>query len=91
MHCEKNLCKNIVKTIMGKKDSLGSRQDMEDLDIRRELWLHESRRRGESFFIPEPSYTLSIEEKTTFLSVIEKLKTPTNYVSALHKRVAMGS
>jgi hypothetical protein len=33
MHYERNLCENIVKTIMGKKDSLGSRQDMQDLDI----------------------------------------------------------
>jgi hypothetical protein len=90
MHYERNLCENIVKTIMGKKDSLGSRQDMQDLDIRRELWLNEPRRRGDSFFMPEPIFILSAVEKANFLSVLEKLKTPTNYVSALHKRVADG-
>jgi hypothetical protein len=59
MHCEKSLCKNMVKTIMGKKDSPGSRQDLEDLDIRQELWLQEARKGGDSFFMPGPSYNLT--------------------------------
>jgi hypothetical protein len=33
MHFEKNLCENIMKTVMHKKDNSGLRQDMEDLDI----------------------------------------------------------
>jgi hypothetical protein len=90
MHCEKNLCENIVKTIMGKKDSPGSRQDMQDLDIWKELWLQEAQRRGGSFFIPEPTYTLSTTEKAKFISVLENPKIPTNYVSALYKKVADG-
>jgi hypothetical protein len=40
--------------------------------------------------MPEPSYTLSPNEKARFLSIIEKLKTFTNYVSALYKRVGNG-
>jgi hypothetical protein len=40
--------------------------------------------------MPEPIFILSAVEKANFLSVLEKLKTPTNYVSALHKRVADG-
>ena len=39
MHCEKNLCENILKTIFGMNDSPGSRQDVEDLNIREKLWL----------------------------------------------------
>jgi hypothetical protein len=85
MHCEKNFCENIVKTIMGKKDSPGSRQDLEDLNIRQELWLQEARRRGDSFFMLEPTYMLSLDDKAKFLSIIEKLKTPTNYVSTLQR------
>ena len=80
-----------MKTNMGKKDSPGSRQDMQDLDIRKELWLQEARRRGVSFFKPEPTYTLSTAERAKFISVLENLKTPTNYDSALYERVADGS
>jgi hypothetical protein len=76
MHCEKNLCENIVKTIMGMKDSPRSRQDLQDLNIRQESWLQEACRRGDLFFMPEPSYTLLPAKKAKFLSVIEKLKTP---------------
>ena len=39
MHCEKNLCANILKTLLDMNDNLGSRQDVEDLNIREELWL----------------------------------------------------
>ena len=39
MHCEKNLCENILKTLFGMNDSPRSRQDVEDLNIREELWL----------------------------------------------------
>jgi hypothetical protein len=34
MHCEKNLSENMTKTVLGMKDSFGSRQDMENLKIR---------------------------------------------------------
>jgi hypothetical protein len=39
MHCEKNLCKNIVRTIYGEKDYPRSRMDMMDMGIRQELHL----------------------------------------------------
>lgn len=39
MHCEKNLSENILKTLFGMNDSPGSRQDVEYLQMRQELWL----------------------------------------------------
>lgn len=48
------------------------------------------RRRGNSYFMPNPSYVLTIEEKKTFLTVIDELQMPTNYVGALQKRVGEG-
>jgi len=37
MHCEKNLCENILRTLFGMNDSPGSRQDVQDLNIRPEM------------------------------------------------------
>lgn len=39
MHVEKNVCENMVKTILGEKDSIASRRDMEAIGVREELWL----------------------------------------------------
>lgn len=47
------------------------------------------RRRGDSYFMPNLSYVLTIEAKT-FLTVIDKLQMLTNYVGALQKRVGEG-
>ncbi len=33
MHCEKNLCKNVVKTIFGNKDTMAIREDFKDCGI----------------------------------------------------------
>jgi hypothetical protein len=37
MHCEKNLCKNIVRTLMGKNDHARGQEDMKDMGIREQL------------------------------------------------------
>jgi hypothetical protein len=41
MHCEKNFCKNLLKPIFGdkEKDYFRNRQDLEEMNIRPELWL----------------------------------------------------
>ncbi len=33
MHCEKNICENLLKVIFGEKDTLVVRKDMEDIGI----------------------------------------------------------
>lgn len=47
MHCEKNLCENILKTLFGMNDNPESRLDVEDLGIQEEIWLQPPR-------IPKP-------------------------------------
>jgi len=37
MHCEKNLCENIVKTLLGMNDNPGSHLDTERLGICKEI------------------------------------------------------
>ena len=64
MHIKKNICDNILGTIMnikGKtKDTLQSRLDLEVMKIRPELHLI---RKGDKLELPVASYTLSQEEK----------------------------
>ena len=43
MHCKKNLYENILKTLFGMNDSLGSHQDVEDLNICQEIWMQPPR------------------------------------------------
>ena len=52
MHCEKNLCENIVKTLWGMNDSPTSRIDAHELGIREEIWLQESRRQQDEYYMP---------------------------------------
>lgn len=39
MHCKKNLCKNVVKTIFGNKDIMAGMEDLKDCGIWSHLWL----------------------------------------------------
>jgi hypothetical protein len=90
MHCEKNLCENIVKTLFGMNDSPGSRQDVEDLNIREELWLQPPRRHGDEFYMPRAPYILKPEERKQFVQIVSNIRTPTKYVGAIHKRLVDG-
>jgi hypothetical protein len=90
MHCGKKLCENMVKTILGMKDSFGSREDMKNQGVRRGLWIAPARNRKELFHMPGAPYILKSSEKTTVIEIIKKLKTPSNYVGAIHKCLAEG-
>jgi len=75
MHIEKNICDNILGTILnikGKtKDTLTSRLDLQELNIRKEL---HPKRNGEKYELPTTCFTLSPEEKPKFLSFFEGFK-----------------
>ncbi|XP_073049563.1 uncharacterized protein [Primulina eburnea] len=64
MHIEKNICENMVKTIMNTKgntkDNVQARLDLEALKIRPDL---HPIRKGDKLELPIASYTLSTEEK----------------------------
>ena len=90
MHCEKNLCENMTKTVLALKESYGSREDMRELGIRRELWLEPLQNNRESFHIPSAPYTLRGHERTRVMDIIKNLKTPSNYVGAIHKCLEEG-
>ncbi|XP_049406217.1 uncharacterized protein LOC125869837 [Solanum stenotomum] len=64
MHIEKNICDNILGTILdikGKtKDTLSTQLDLQEMNIRKELHPIQN---GDEYELPAASYTLSVEEK----------------------------
>ena len=90
MHCEKNLCENMTKTVLALKESYGSREDLRELGIREELWLQPPQNNREIFHIPSAPYALRGFQKTTVMDIIRNLKTPSNYVGAIHKCLEEG-
>ena len=90
MHCEKNVCENIVKTLFGEKDNPSTRIDMQVRNIRPHQWLQNTGTNADKFYMPDVSYVLSAEDRAVFLMTLKALKTPTNYVSSLHKRINKG-
>ena len=62
MHCEKNICENIMKTIWGLKDNLKVRMDLAEANIRPELHTVLSGARG-TLLIPRAPYILSRAKK----------------------------
>lgn len=87
MHCEMNLAKNFLKTIVGTKDSVKVRRDMQRKNIRKHLWLAQNPRRGGKMLKPAAPYVLSDEEFRIFATTIENVKTPTGHSSDLGKHI----
>jgi hypothetical protein len=75
MHCEMNLAKNFLKTIISVKDTVKVRRDLQRRNIRRHLWLTRNLRRAGKMLKPAAPYVLSDEE----------FKTPTGHSSGLGK------
>ena len=90
MHCEKNLSENMTKTLLGMKDSYGSRQDMERQRIRSSLWLQPARKRKEAFHKPDAPYIFSGAGKVRVMEILRNLKTPSGFVGAIHKCLSEG-
>ena len=87
MHCEKNLCENIMKTIWGLKDTLKVQLDLQEANIHPEL--HPKHVGNDTVALPVAPYVLSKVEKAKFIKTIRNLKTPSNYVGQLSKRITV--
>ncbi|GAB2270553.1 hypothetical protein Dimus_038857 [Dionaea muscipula] len=88
MHIEKNICDNILGTIMsikGKnKDSLNARLDLKAMNIRPELHPIE---KDNKFVIPGASYTLPKKEKHMFCKFLKEVKFPDGFSSNISRCV----
>jgi hypothetical protein len=85
MHCEKNLCENMVKITFGAKDSYGNKQDLGKQGIKPDLWLRAPQKDKEIFHMLDAPYILKPMEKTTIMEIIKNLQTLVNYVGAIQK------
>jgi len=90
MHIEKNICDNILGTIMnikGKsKDTIKTRLDLEKMGLRSDLHLLKD---DEKFKMPPASYSLSLPEKRMFCKVLKELKVPDGFSSNISYCVNM--
>lgn len=82
MHIEKNICDNILGTLLdisGKiKDNEKTREDLRDWGIREELHM-KVRGTDNKPVKPVASYTLSSNEKEKFLEFLKSIKLPDGY------------
>ena len=90
MHCEKNISKNIVKTTFGEKDTTVVQADLQARGIRPHLHLQPIDNDGQRLRMPDATYVLLAADKVKVLQVLENLRTPTHYVSALYTKISKG-
>ncbi|GMI63804.1 hypothetical protein HRI_000049700 [Hibiscus trionum] len=91
MHIEKNVCENIIGTILnvdGKsKDNLKSRLDLVDMGIRHEL--HPQQLANGKTSLPPSIFTMSKKEKEVFCTVLKDIKVPDGYASNISRCVSV--
>ncbi|KAL3699461.1 hypothetical protein R1sor_017483 [Riccia sorocarpa] len=72
MHTEKNICNNLLKTILGEKDQPAVRQDMQNRGIHSDLWLqtvsHRLPNRAPVTLKPKAPWVLSPFQREVFLA-----------------------
>jgi hypothetical protein len=87
MHIEKNICENILSTLLNipkkTKDIVAARLDLEDRGIRKELHLLEEA--GNSSTKPKACYVLMLEAKKKFLQLVSNVKFPNGYASNISR------
>ena len=86
MHCEKNNCETLLRTLLAETDGPKSREGMRVRGIRPHLHLQPNAD-GQTYFMPDAAYVLSPDDRQTFLNTLKELKFPTNYVDALSSKV----
>ena len=86
MHVEKNIAESVLKFLFGDKDTPESRKDLEEVGLRRELWLR-PRANRQRFYKPQAPYVFTEAEKKNFMDEVSAIRTPTGYGSALGKHL----
>jgi len=86
MHIEKNVCDNIIFTLVNdkdkRKDHVEARKDLQAMGIRRELWPQND---GKKF--PAALFTLQKEEIDILLYTLKNVKVPDGYSSNISRCV----
>jgi hypothetical protein len=91
MHIEKNIMDNILRTLLyikGKsKDNLQACQDLQEMGLRPKLhpYIGDD---GRTYLPPAP-HTMSTEDKTAFLQMLQDVRVPDDYASNISRCVKM--
>ena len=87
IHIQKNICDRILGTLLnneGKtKDTFKARQDLEDMNIRKEL--HLIKRSDGKYVMPAACYTLSKAERQGFCEFLKSVKFLDGYASTISR------
>lgn len=90
MHIEKNVCDNLLWTLLNtqkSKDNLSSRLDFKELNIRKPL--HPQPSRSGKRILPPAQFTMDKKQKEIFLKVLKEVKVPDGYSSNISRCVHM--
>jgi hypothetical protein len=89
MHIEKNICENILCTLLNipnkTKDTINARLDLEDRGIRKELHMLDGSSSSSSK--PRACYVLKPEDRKKFLQFVSNVKFPDGYASNISRCV----
>ncbi|XP_028101245.1 uncharacterized protein LOC114300576 [Camellia sinensis] len=89
MHVEKNFSENVFGTMLGidgkNKDTDKARMDLEDMNIRKELWL--TKNPDGSYVKPRASFSLTPKEREGFFEFLKSVKYPDGYAANISRSV----
>lgn len=89
MHCEQNFAKNILKIMIGEKDTMKVKRDLQCRGMKH-LWLAINPWKGGNMLkiatLTTP-FVLMPNEFDTFVATIENLQTPSKHVSTMEKYI----
>ncbi|XP_028094543.1 uncharacterized protein LOC114294618 [Camellia sinensis] len=87
IHVEKNFSENTFGTMLGidgqNKDTDKARMDLEDMGIRKELWL--TRRPDGTYVKPKAIFSLTPEEREGFFEFLKSVKYPDGYAANISR------
>ena len=83
MHIEKNVCDNVLYTLLNDKDKskdhVKARKDLRDMGLRRDLWPDENGR------CPLGIFTIPTDKKLLFLKNLKNVSVPDGYSSNISR------
>ena len=83
MHIEKNVCDNVLYTLLNDKDKskdhVKARKDLQDMGLRRDLWPDENGR------CPPAIFTIPTDKKLLFLKTLKNVSVPDGYSSNISR------
>lgn len=89
MHIEKNICDNIVNTMLNvvnkSKDNWKAREDLKHQGIRRNL--HAYKKDNGKWHIPFAPFSMTLEQRKLFCTILKSIRVPDGYSSNISRNV----